>query len=136
MPDFAAPLQRLIDERIASVAHASDRVRWRRRIADLSVRLLGLESLCLEMTAPDGPRGDPRVQASVVKILGSELGQALTSALLSIAARDGLTFCGDAACHDALAGVVEEHLHERATSIFSGANEVQRNIIARSILSS
>jgi alkylation response protein AidB-like acyl-CoA dehydrogenase len=129
-------LQLLIDEKFASVGLAGDRVRWRRRVAELSVRLLGLESLCLEMMAPDGPRGDARVQASVVKILGSELGQALTSALLSIAARDGLTFCADPARHDPLAGVVEEHLHERATSIFSGANEIQRNIIARSVLSS
>jgi alkylation response protein AidB-like acyl-CoA dehydrogenase len=30
--------------------------------------------------------------------------------------------------------MLEEHLHERATSIFSGTNEIQRNIVAKSVL--
>jgi alkylation response protein AidB-like acyl-CoA dehydrogenase len=129
-------LQRLVNEKFAGVDHAADRVRWRRQIAELSVRLLGLESLCLEMMAAAGDGEEPRVRASVIKILGSELGQALTRARLSIAARDGLAFCGDCASDDLLSGVVEEHLHERAASIYSGANEIQRNIVARSVLSS
>lgn len=129
-------LQRLVNEKFSSVDHASDRVRWRRRIAELSVRLLGLESLCLEMMAAGGDGDEARVRASVLKILGSELGQALTSARLSIAAHDGLAFCGDCASDDPLLGIVEEHLHERAASIYSGANEIQRNIVARSVLSS
>ena len=129
-------LQRLVNEKFASVDYAGVRVRWRRQIAELSVRLLGLESLCLELMAADGHGEEQRVRASVVKILGSELGQALTSAWLSIAARDGLAFCGDCASDDLLSGVVEQHLHERAASIYSGANEIQRNIVARSVLSS
>ncbi len=129
-------LQRLVNDKFAGADHAGERLRWRRQIAELSVRLLGLESLCLDMMAADGDDDEPRVRASVIKILGSELGQALTSARLSIAARAGLAFCGDGASDELLSGVVEEHLHERAASIYSGANEVQRNIVARSVLSS
>jgi len=129
-------LQRLVGEKFGGAAHADNRSRWRRILADLSVRLLCLESVCLEVIAPDSPTADARVHASVVKILSSELGQALTSALLSVAAPDGLAFCSDLARHDLLGGIVEDHLHERATSIYSGTNEIQRNIVARSVLSS
>ncbi len=128
-------LERLVGEKFGSAAHADNRSRWRRIIADLSVRLLCLESVCLEVIAPDSPIVDARVHASVVKILSSELGQALTGALLSVAAPDGLAF-RDLARHDLLGGIVEDHLHERATSIYSGTNEIQRNIVARSVLSS
>jgi alkylation response protein AidB-like acyl-CoA dehydrogenase len=129
-------LEHLVREKFGSAAHADDNGRWRRIIAELNVRLLSLESVCLEVLAPDGPAADARIHASVVKILSSELGQAITSALLSVAAPDGLTFCSDFARHDMLAGIVEDHLHERATSIYSGTNEIQRNIVARSVLSS
>jgi alkylation response protein AidB-like acyl-CoA dehydrogenase len=127
-------LEHLVGERFASVGHAGNRTRWRRIIAELNVRLLTLESVCLDAMAPDSPPGDARVHASVVKILGSELGQALTNALLSVAASHGLAFRSDCGRDDMLEGMLEEHLHERATSIFSGTNEIQRNIVAKSVL--
>jgi alkylation response protein AidB-like acyl-CoA dehydrogenase len=94
---------------------------------------VALESLCLDLM--DVTDSDQQaLAASIVKITGSELAQALTSTLLSIAARAGLRIRDDANPDDLTAAIVREHLHERAASIYSGSNEIQRNIVARMLL--
>jgi alkylation response protein AidB-like acyl-CoA dehydrogenase len=119
-----------------------DRPLWQRRLAELQVRMLALESVCHGMLfAAQAPSST--ADASILKILGSELGQAITSAQLAAAGHVGLMMGGEdsgqatgaGAIRDVdLSGIVRDHLHERASTIYGGTNEIQRNIIAKSML--
>jgi alkylation response protein AidB-like acyl-CoA dehydrogenase len=124
----------LIGELIASGAgntsSLTDRRLWDRTLAELSARLLALESLCVDLM--DSTDSDQQaLAASIIKIVGSELGQSLMGTLLSIAAPDGLRIRDHSNPDDFTAAIVREHLHERAASIYSGSNEIQRDIVAR-----
>jgi alkylation response protein AidB-like acyl-CoA dehydrogenase len=79
----------------------------------------------------------------VLKILGSELGQAITTTTMDVLARHGLVYQTEALAADwnglpagvtGGSGMVRAHLHERASTIYGGTNEVQRNIIAKAML--
>jgi alkylation response protein AidB-like acyl-CoA dehydrogenase len=77
--------------------------------------------------------------ASILKILGSELKQKIH--MLGIEALDTLAAVwpdGDAPAHPSGAGrkLVVDALFFRAGSIYGGANEIQRNIVAKSLLKS
>jgi alkylation response protein AidB-like acyl-CoA dehydrogenase len=117
-------LRELLAQTLEGGRPLRDDPHWRRRLCELSVQLLCLESVCLDLLEPVSPTANRDVDVSMIKILGSELGQALTSALLSVEARTGA----------AVAGVARDYLYERASSIYSGTNEIQRNIIANSVL--
>jgi alkylation response protein AidB-like acyl-CoA dehydrogenase len=123
-------IRELAGSETPKTASTGDRVLCERALAELSVRLVALESLCLDLL--DATDSDQQaLAASIIKIAGSELGQSLTSALLSIAAPAGLRIRDDGNPDDLTAAIVREHLHERAASIYSGSNEIQRNIVAR-----
>ncbi len=112
---------------------------WRRRIVELDLQMRSLESLCLQMLEATQADNDPGPAVSILKIIGSELGQAITSACTDAIARGGLRFEPDA-LDDATfflserPGMIRDQLLERASTIYGGANEVQRDIIARHVL--
>lgn len=132
-----------LKEMVQRLTHAGvspeDHGRWRRMIMELNVQLMTLESVCLDVIESiDSGIAGP--SASIIKILGSEFGQSLTRALLSVAGRNGLSLSDEeleAGCSQeaqwsaVMNGIVRDHLHERATTIYGGANEIQRNIIAK-----
>ena len=81
--------------------------------------------------------GTPGPVTSIFKVYGSELQQAYYDLLLRLRGTGGLpdTVSGDATGFDT--GVVadaKDWLFYRAASIYSGSNEVQRNIIAKRVL--
>jgi alkylation response protein AidB-like acyl-CoA dehydrogenase len=109
---------------------------FRYQVAELGVRLEALRALAYAAAARahDGPHAD--TDASMLKIRGSELQQALLGAILEAGARDGLLAPaeGGEEGYRPAAGLVADHLHARATSIYGGSNEIQANIIARAVL--
>jgi len=105
------------------------------RIAELENELLALELTALRVVA-NSADGKPHPASSVLKLKGTELQQAVTELIVDLAGpASAASGAGDAtdlpwwATHS-----VPVYLNFRKASIYGGSNEVQRQIIARTIL--
>jgi len=116
---------------------------WRRRMAELEIRLQSLVSLCGRMFAILSAGGDPGLSASMLKIVSSETLQAISSAHMDALSIGGLAFevetlapgaDGTSLAPVGAPGAVAEYLHGRVYSIWGGSSEVQRNILAKAVL--
>ncbi|KQZ71339.1 acyl-CoA dehydrogenase [Sphingopyxis sp. Root214] len=102
--------------------------------AQLDREAVTLKALqALEMKAMRGVGGSPALYASALKILGTETAQRIDTHACEIA--------GHAAWADAdgqtpaeLAVAVPRYLNDRAATIYAGSNEIQRDLIARTML--
>ncbi len=105
------------------------------RIAELENDLLALELTQLRVVA-DSADGKPSPVSSVLKLRGSELQQAATELLMDIAGYDSLPFNAAPEVDSPrwAQQSAPRYLNYRKVSIYSGSNEVQRTIIAKSIL--
>lgn len=107
-----------------------------RRIAELENELLALELTALRVVATSTD-GKPHPASSVLKLRGSELQQAATELIVDIAGPLSLASFADDADTDVpewARVATPEYLNYRKVSIYGGSNEVQRTIIAGSIL--
>jgi alkylation response protein AidB-like acyl-CoA dehydrogenase len=108
---------------------------FRYHVAELGVRLNALRALAYRAASrADEGRGSP-IDASILKIRGSALQQALLGAILEAKGSSAMLAPSEG-YHDGYkpaSGLVAEHLHARAASIYGGSNEIQANIIARAI---
>ncbi|WP_306393553.1 acyl-CoA dehydrogenase family protein [Telluria beijingensis] len=111
------------------------------KVAALEIELMALEMTVLRVLA----RGEaaPGPEASMLKIKGTEIQQALTELMLDAAGPQALPFDPaylDGARQHALAGdddaapLASYYFNYRKTSIYGGSNEIQRNIIAQMML--
>ena len=110
------------------------------RLAELEVRLAALEWTALR-TVREAATGHPTPAAvSMLKIRGSELEQALTETALEMLGPLGLGYDPELAPEDVddavlqRNGIVGRMLWARCVTIYGGSNEVQRNIIAKSLI--
>ncbi|WP_280401239.1 acyl-CoA dehydrogenase family protein [Nocardia carnea] len=104
------------------------------RIAELENELLALELTQLRVVSQSS-EGKPNPASSVLKMRGSELQQAATELLLDIAGPDALPVgAGDIASPEWAQRTGPSYLNYRKTTIYGGSSEVQRTIIASSIL--
>jgi alkylation response protein AidB-like acyl-CoA dehydrogenase len=105
------------------------------RIAELENELLALELTALRVVATSAD-GKPHPASSVLKLRGSELQQAVTELVVDLAGPLSLaSFAGDDSAVPEWARVAApSYLNYRKASIYGGSNEVQRTIIAGSIL--
>jgi alkylation response protein AidB-like acyl-CoA dehydrogenase len=94
-----------------------------------------LELTQMRVTASSAD-GKPNPASSVLKLRGSQLQQAATELLVEIAGPDALPIqAGDDIASPGWAQLsAPRYLNYRKTSIYGGSNEVQRNIIASTIL--
>ena len=85
----------------------------------------------------------PGVESSLMKIRGSELQQDIAEAMVDALGLAGIAYdpadldgMGRAPAQGPFAapGILKDHLHGRAATIYGGSNEIQRNIIAKSVL--
>ncbi|WP_110239393.1 acyl-CoA dehydrogenase family protein [Nocardioides gilvus] len=107
----------------------------RARIATLENELLALELTALRVVA-HSEEGEPHPASSVLKLRGTELQQQVSELVVDLA--------GPASLTPASAGVSDlplwarrsapVYLNYRKASIYGGSNEIQRQIIARTIL--
>jgi alkylation response protein AidB-like acyl-CoA dehydrogenase len=81
--------------------------------------------------ASDGKTPGPAT--SIFKMYGTELQQARSSLLVQLRGFRGVGWEGDTFTEEELEGT-RTWLGERAASIYSGSNEIQRNIIAKRVL--
>jgi alkylation response protein AidB-like acyl-CoA dehydrogenase len=105
------------------------------RIAAIENELLALELTALRVVA-NSAGGRPHPASSVLKLRGSELQQAATELVLDIAGPLAIAaFAGDGSDVPEWArSAGPEYLNYRKVSIYGGSNEVQRTIIAGTIL--
>jgi len=105
------------------------------RIAELENELLALELTALRVVA-NSTDGKPHPASSVLKLRGSELQQAATELLVDIAGPLSVASFGgaDSDVPEWAQVSAPSYLNYRKVSIYGGSNEVQRTIIAGSIL--
>lgn len=114
---------------------------FRDKVAAVEIDLLALEYTNLRMLAAENAGKGPGAEASMLKIRGSEIQQTITElaveALGYYAApyerhTDGSN--RPPVGPDHAQGRMESFLYNRATTIYGGSNEIQRNIIAKMVL--
>ena len=104
------------------------------RLAEAENELLALE-LTQARVVSDSSGGEPNPASSVLKLRGSQLQQVATELLVEVAGPDALPANGDEIASPAWAQTSgPRYLNYRKTSIYGGSSEVQRNIIASTIL--
>ena len=134
-------LERL--KRIAKAEKVYDDVRFRDEIAKLEVDIVALEMMVLRVLSGEKSGKQSLDVAGLLKIRGSEIQQRLTELLMLAAGPYSVPFI-----HDAMeAGWQGDHVgaaycaplaatyfNVRKTTIYGGSNEVQRNIVAQTVL--
>jgi alkylation response protein AidB-like acyl-CoA dehydrogenase len=116
--------------------------RFRDRVAEVEIDLLALEITVMRVLSAETARRDPGPESSVLKIRGAEIQQTLSELTMQAIGHHALPWIPEALEADWHAGCAEQdwpaftgrYFNLRKTTIFSGSNEIQRNIIARRIL--
>lgn len=133
-------------ERLRGAAEARgllDDASHRQRVNTLETDLLALEWTTLRMLDAVMDGSAPGFEASVLKLRGSTIVQAIAEYTVDVLGPDALAFdpAGlEAETNDPAAealrnmGIVSEFLFQRAPTIWGGSNEIQRNIIAKHAL--
>jgi alkylation response protein AidB-like acyl-CoA dehydrogenase len=104
------------------------------RLAEAENEVLALE-LTQSRVASSSSDGKPNPASSVLKLRGSQLQQLATELLVEVAGPGALPVdAGDIATPEWAQSSAPHYLNYRKTSIYGGSNEVQRNIIASTIL--
>ncbi len=136
-------LERL--KRVAQAEGVYDDPRFRDEIAKVEVDLVALEMMVLRVLAAAKNGKNSLDVAGLLKIRGSEIQQRYTELMMLAAGPASVPFINDAmeagwqgnfaqAAHVApLAGT---YFNYRKTTIYGGSNEVQRNIVAQTVLGS
>jgi len=96
------------------------------QVAQVEVELMALEITNLRVLAAEAERRSPGPEASLLKIKGSEIQQAISELMLHAA--------GPRAQSQRGAAIAARYLNLRKTSIYGGSNEIQKNISAQTIL--
>jgi alkylation response protein AidB-like acyl-CoA dehydrogenase len=117
------------------------------RLAQFGAELMALEFTALRLLSAGQRSAWPEVEASMLKVRGTELRQAIYETLLEIGGPDTLPFSAEAQFLEAyeapaheqpvapeLATLAANCLDARKLSTYGGSNEVQRNLIARAVL--
>lgn len=113
------------------------------RLAQFDVELMALEFTALRLLSANQQSRTPTVEASMLKVRGTELRQAIHEVLVDIAGPDAVPFSeaaqslenlDEAATDASLVALAANCLDSRKLTIYGGTNEVQRNLIARAVL--
>jgi alkylation response protein AidB-like acyl-CoA dehydrogenase len=117
--------------------------RFREKVVRLEIQVLSHEWSLMRMISLEQSGREVSTEASMLKIRGSEIQQALGELLMECAGPYALPYSpewledgmNDAAPGGAqLAGLAAQYFDLRKVSIYGGTNEVQKNIIARAVV--
>jgi alkylation response protein AidB-like acyl-CoA dehydrogenase len=124
-----------------AVASQGAETSLRNRIGELELRFLALEQAAYCAVEAMMTGREDGGEAALIKIRGTELYQDIAEATIDTLGLAGIAYDA-AALHEGRAppfgppdagGIVKEHLHNRAATIFAGSSEIQRNIIAKAV---
>jgi len=118
--------------------------RFRERVAEIEVELKALEITQMRLIAEISRQhdGKPDPKSSILKMKGSQLQQVSAELLLEVAGYSALEFDPafvsgmhtDVAGDDWAMAIAPNHFWARHVSIVGGSNEIQRNILAKTVL--
>jgi hypothetical protein len=132
-------------KRIAKAEGVYDDLRFRDQIAQLEVDIVALEMMVLRVLSAEKSGKQSLDIAGLLKIRGSEIQQRYTELMMLAAGPYSVPFVSDAmeagwqgdhvgAAH--CAPLAATYFNYRKTTIYGGSNEVQRNIVAQTVLGS
>jgi alkylation response protein AidB-like acyl-CoA dehydrogenase len=113
------------------------------KVASLEIELIALEMTVLRVISMDSAKRGPGPEASMLKVKGTEVQQALTELMLEAVGPYGMPFDPEylsggnehsATGEDDAAPLAAYYFNFRKTSIYGGSNEIQKNIITQMIL--
>jgi alkylation response protein AidB-like acyl-CoA dehydrogenase len=113
------------------------------KLMQFEVELMALEFTALRLLSAHQQSKTPVVEASMLKVRGTELRQAIFETLVEIAGPDAVPFSAEAqflehldaaAQNESLVALAANCLDSRKLTIYGGTNEVQRNLIAKATL--
>ncbi len=113
------------------------------KLMQFEVELMALEFTALRLLSAHQQSKTPGVEASMLKVRGTELRQAIFETLVDIAGPDAVPFSAEAqflehldtaAQDETLVSLAANCLDSRKLTIYGGTNEVQRNLIAKATL--
>jgi alkylation response protein AidB-like acyl-CoA dehydrogenase len=116
---------------------------FRERIADVELDLIALDATILRLVAAEAGGRPPGAEASLLKIKGSELQQALTELMIEAVGYYGFPYNREAMEHgwneppigpDYAAPLAPAYFNTRKTTIYGGSNEIQRGILAKFVM--
>lgn len=124
--------------KLKTLAHAKgllDAPLFRARVADAEIELAALEAMAIGMLDRARAGVAPGMEANMLKIKGSELQQRLAELLVDTQGRSAAPFGPDAADPERRSPgpLFKSHFDTRVVTIYGGSNEIQRNIIAKSL---
>jgi alkylation response protein AidB-like acyl-CoA dehydrogenase len=115
--------------------------RFAARVARIEIDLMALEMTVMRVLSSRGKQPGP--EASILKIKGTEIQQALTELAMEAVGPYALPFTPEALELDKVeqgvgpqdaAPLAGRYFNMRKTTIYGGSNEIQRNIIAQMVL--
>jgi alkylation response protein AidB-like acyl-CoA dehydrogenase len=113
------------------------------KVAALDIELMALEVTVQRVVASEAEGRGPGPEASMLKIKGTEVQQALTELMVEAVGPQAAAFdpaylegerAHSAAGDDDAAPLAAYYFNFRKTSIYGGSNEIQKNIIAQMML--
>ncbi|OYU47539.1 MAG: acyl-CoA dehydrogenase [Rhizobiales bacterium PAR1] len=120
-------------ETLARKMNAFERADFKARYAQLRLDVYDLASAFERYADVLRSGGELGADASMLKILATELYQRVTEETLRLAG-DEARYFDDIECGDTSVDAMNLFLDSRAPAIFGGSNEIQRNILAKAIL--
>ena len=131
-------------KRIATQEGVYDDARFRDQVAQLEVEIVALEMLVLRVLSADKSGKNSLDIAGLLKIRGSEIQQRFSELMMLAAGPFAVPFehealaaagwQGEFAHAAVVAPLAGTYFNMRKTTIYGGSNEVQRNIVAQTLL--
>ncbi|SIR02672.1 acyl-CoA dehydrogenase family protein [Pseudacidovorax sp. RU35E] len=131
-------------KRIAKAEGVYDDQRFRDEIAKLEVDIVALEMLVLRVLSAEKSGKNSLDIAGLLKIKGSEIQQRYSELMMLAGGPYSLPLIREAMAagwqgdfpggHASLAPLASTYFNYRKTTIYGGSNEVQRNIVAQTVL--
>ena len=109
-----------------------------RRFTDIEIDLMALEYTELRVLAAAAEGGDPGPESSLLKLQGTDIQQAIQELRMDVAGYYSGTLQGELSAtelgHEFADGAQKLYFRGRASTIYGGSSEVQKNITAKFVL--
>jgi len=121
-------------KRIAGAEGRLDDPLFAARVAQVEIDLMALEITNLRVLSAEREKKAPGPEASILKIKGTEIQQAIAELMMQAVGRYALPFRQSDIGPDYAANLGAGYCNLRKLSIFGGSNEIQKNIISQMIM--